>query len=193
MDGDRTSPLRLQLQVGTLSRDGGRIDFSASPAECARVARALGIESVASIRADLVARPFRKDGARVAGRLHAVLVQKSVVSLDPVKQTIDEPFEATFVRGGRRAVDPSIDASGEIFVDPEAEDPPETFSGNEIDLGERLFEALTLALDPYPRRAGEGYGGPSAEPAAPQDDDVEKVSPFAALANFPSGKDDGED
>ncbi|NDW05639.1 YceD family protein [Jiella pacifica] len=193
MDGDRTSPLDLSLQVGALSRDGGRIDFSASPAECARVAAALGIESVASLRADLVARPFRKDGARVTGRLHAVVVQKSVVTLDPVKQTIDEPFEATFVRGGRRAVDPSIDAAGEIFVDPEADDPPETFSGDRIDLGERLFEALTLALDPYPRRPGEGYGGQPVEQATPEQDDGGEISPFAALAKISRSRGDGED
>ncbi|MCE7027761.1 DUF177 domain-containing protein [Jiella avicenniae] len=192
MDGDQTSPLRLSLQVASLSRDGGQIAYAASEIECAKAAEALGIDSVASIRADLVARPFRKDGARVSGRLRAVVVQKSVVSLEPVEQTIDEEFEATYVRGGRRTVDPSIDAAGEIFVDPEADDPPETFSGDRIDLGERLFETLTLALDPYPRRPGEGYGGQTAEEAPDEDEDT-VVSPFAALAKFTPSRGDGED
>lgn len=193
MDGERTSPLHLQLQVGALSRDGGRIDFSASPAECGRVAAALEIESVASIRTELIARPFRKDGARVSGRLHAVVVQKSIVTLEPVKQTIDEPFDMAFVREARRPVDPLAADVGEIFVDPEADDPPETFSGDSIDLGERLFEALSLALDPYPRRAGESLASRPDAPPEPEQDDDEVVSPFAVLSNFSRSKDGGKD
>lgn len=192
MDGDRTSPLHLSLQVGSILPEGTRLAFEASPAECARVAAALDIEAVASLRAELLARRFRKDGARVTGRLHAVVVQKSIVTLEPVKQTIDEPFEAAFVRGARRPVDPLAADAGEIFVDPEAEDPPETFSGDSIDLGERLFEALTLALDPYPRRSGESFAGQPAAAADAEDDDAETVSPFAVLADFSRPKDGGE-
>ena len=191
MDGDRTSPLHLHLHVGAVSRDGSQIDFTATAADCARVAKALEIESVGSIRADLRARPFRRDGVRVTGRLHAVVVQKSVVTLDPVTQTIDEPFDAAFVRGTRRSVDPGD--LGEVFVDPEAEDPPETFSGDSIDLGERLFEALSLALDPYPRRSDEAFAASPHDPAEPEPDEEAVVSPFAVLSDFSRSRDGGKD
>ena len=178
MDEDITSPLHILLPVATLPRDGRSIAYSASREECALVAEALKIDRVASITADLLARPFRKDGARVSGRILAVVFQKSVVSLEPVEQRINENFEAAFIRESKapkRAVE-----TAEIVIDPEADDPPDTFVGDKIDLGSRLFETLALAVEPYPRRPGEHFGGTVVEEASPD----EAPSPFAALASI---------
>lgn len=116
----------------------------------------LQILAVESVTADLLARPYRKDGARVKGRIRAKVSQESVVTLDPVEQVIDEPFEAAYVPEGAKPRRMREEES-EIVVDPEADDPPETFTGDTIDLGERILEALALALDPYPRRKGESF------------------------------------
>ncbi|MBO0903825.1 YceD family protein [Jiella sonneratiae] len=192
MPSARSAPLDLWLPVAGIGEAGRQIDYAASAAECARLAEALGVESVAGVAADLLARPFRRDGARVSGRVTAVVVQKSVVSLEPVEQRIDEPFEATFLPESARARRSDAGEAAEIVVDPEAEDPPEAFSGGRIDLGERLFEVMSLALDPYPRRSGESFSGAPAK----TDDEAGSSgapSPFAALTKFPRpGGDDAE-
>ncbi|TFF23326.1 DUF177 domain-containing protein [Jiella endophytica] len=179
MDGDRTTPLQLFLPVATLPQDGRRIDYAATPEELTAIAAALQIETARNVTAELLARPFRKDGARVTGRIAAILVQKSVVTLEPVIQSIDEPFEATFVREAKAPRRQQAETA-EIIVDPEAEDPPESFVGDKIDLGAKLFETLVLALDPYPRRPGESFGAAAAD----EDEDDDVPSPFAALADF---------
>ena len=147
MDGEPVSPLRVLLPAGPLPQDGRRIAFKATPEDCARLAAALQVDRLTAMGANLMARPFRKDGARVTGRFSAVVVQKSVVTLEPVEQRIDEPFEATFLREAR-APRRQVEAEPtEIVIDPEAEDPPEPFVGDRIDLGPRLYEALALGTD----------------------------------------------
>ncbi|MAU94879.1 MAG: metal-binding protein [Fulvimarina sp.] len=184
MDGEPVSPLRVLLPAGPLPQDGRRIAFKATPEDCARLAAALQVDRLTAMGANLMARPFRKDGARVTGRFSAVVVQKSVVTLEPVEQRIDEPFEATFLREARAPRRQAEAEPTEIVIDPEAEDPPEPFVGDRIDLGPRLYEALALVVDPYPKRPGERFGA-AIEPEAETE---EPPSPFAVLANFRDGR-----
>ena len=63
--------------------------------------------------------------------------------------------------GGRAS-----DGGGEILLDAEGPDSPETFSGDTIDVGALAEEFFGLAIDPYPRKQGvslEAAG--DAEPA----------------------------
>ncbi|MBP0615710.1 DUF177 domain-containing protein [Jiella mangrovi] len=186
---DAVSPLQMLLPIGPLPAEGRPIDYAASEEECARVAALLEVDRVASIEAELLARPFRRAGVRVSGRLIAVVVQKSVVSLEPVEQRIDEAFDATFLPPPRlpRGVDAA--AGGEIFVDPEADDPPEPILGDRIDLGARLYETLALAVEPYPKRPGESFG--TVVEDVPEAD--ERPSPFAVLAKISKDRDDGRE
>ncbi|MBO0664207.1 DUF177 domain-containing protein [Jiella sp. MQZ9-1] len=178
------SPIHIPLQATTLPRDGRGVTFVAEAADRARLATALDVVEVSAFRAEMTARPFRKDGARVNGRLWAKVVQNSVVTLEPVEQVIDESFEATYLRESPQTRRRTDDPVGEIMIDPEGEDPPESFAGDTIDLGERVFEALALAVDPYPRRKGESFAS-----AAPADDEADEApSPFAVLATLPTDR-----
>ena len=106
------------------------------------------------------------------GRLSAVVTQTDVVTLEPLRQEIEEDIEVTLKpaepsarKRDRRAV--VGDASGDEEAD--------LFYEGRIDLGAFVGELLAVALDPYPRAPGVAFE-PHLEDAPTEDE-----SPFAAL------------
>ena len=140
---------------------GMDIDIQASEAERAALARRFELLELPALQASVHVRPGLGGVWTVSGRLSAQVVQACVVSLDPVAQTIDEPFEVRFAAGARE----------EAGADPDA---PEALDGDTIDVGAVVADHLSLALDPFPRAPGVEYQ-PEPEPADA------KPNPFAAL------------
>jgi hypothetical protein len=101
------------------------------------------------------------------------VTQPSVVTLEPVRQSISEPVDRIFLPGGEKPY--AGPANAEIFVDLEGEDVPDHFEGNEADLTDLIVEILALAVDPYPREPGVSLDDLGLEP------DGDQSSPFAAL------------
>ncbi len=168
---------RVQLAGASIRLDSmpvaGR-DVSVSPdaEERAAIAAQLGLSAVDALEVTLHAVRFR-GGMRVTGRLMATVTQPSVVSLEPVTETIAEPIDRVFLPGGEKAY--AGPANAEIFVDLEGEDVPDHFEGNEADLSDLIIETLALAVDLYPRTEADRLDLPEAEAG----DDA--ASPFAAL------------
>lgn len=95
---------------------------------------------------------------KLAGQIRAELVQTCVVTQEPVRGRIDEPFEIFYRPGG---VDPE-DRDGTEAAD------AEPLSSDSLDVGEAVAAELALAIDPYPRKPGVGYEtGPSAPENGP--------------------------
>lgn len=162
-----TDPWRETLPFNAL-RAGGERRFVADPGARERVAGALDLEGLDRLEASLDFGPWL-DGAVVNGTLQATAIRRCGVSLDLFPETIDEPIRITFVPvGSPHAPEPSL----EVEIDPEAEDPPEVVTGNSVDLGAYLVEALSLALDPFPRKPGAVF-----EPLPVEEPEL----PFAAL------------
>jgi uncharacterized metal-binding protein YceD (DUF177 family) len=88
----------------------------------------------------------RGRGAFVSGRLEASVVQRCVVSGEPVPATISEPLALHF--------EPLDELEGDIELEPQALDTLPVEDGL-IDLGEAIAQSLLLALDPYPRASEE--------------------------------------
>ena len=145
------------------------------------VASRLGVTAVERLQVKLSAVRFR-GGFRVTGRLTALIVQPSVISLEPVTQEIDEPVDRVFLPGGEKPYAGPADA--EIFVDLEGDDLPDHFEGNEADLTEMIVETLALAVDPYPKSEDESLG-------AVGDEDAEEELPFAGLKILKTPEDKG--
>lgn len=152
-----TATPKVSIAVGTLARDESERRFTADADTLEALARQFGIEAVKSFSASYSPRRWRRDGVRVAGSIEARIVQRSVVTLEPISQALVEPFDLTFMPAGSRLAQRHLEPGAEIEVDPEAEDPPETFSGDTIDLGPYLCEAMALAIDPYPRERDRDY------------------------------------
>jgi uncharacterized metal-binding protein YceD (DUF177 family) len=169
---DRFRLRDASIRIDSMPAEGRDVELAVAGEERAALAEWLGITSVERLDVRLHAVRF-KGGMRVSGRLDAEIVQPSVVSLEPVRQSISEPIDRVFLPGGEKSY--AGPAGAEIFVDLEGEELPDHFEGAEADLSDLIVETLALAIDPYPRAEGEtveDIGEPNEE--APE-------SPFAAL------------
>ena len=160
------------IRLDSMPVDGRHVEVSPDADDRAQIAVQLGVTSVDSLHVNLHAVKFR-GGMRVTGRLTATVSQPSVVTLDPVTQHIAEPIDRIFLPGGEKPY--AGPAGAEIFVDLEGDDVPDHFEGNEADLTDLIVETLALAVDLYPRAAGESLDDLGLKP------DVVDDNPFAAL------------
>ncbi|MCP8882502.1 YceD family protein [Devosia sp. XJ19-1] len=163
------------VRIDKLPAAGRSISVNANDAECKAIAEAMNIVSVERFSASLTIVPLR-GGLRAQGRLDAQVTQASVVSFEPVPETISEDIDRVFLPAPRDEHAPVPGA--EIFIDLENDDFPDHIDGPEVDLSALLLESLALALDPYPRKSGE-----SLDDLGIAHKDVEE-GPFAKLAGL---------
>lgn len=164
------------IRLDSMPAEGRDVVVRADEDERAAIAAQLGISEVEQLEARLHADRFR-GGVRVTGRLEAAIVQPSVISLEPVKQAIEESIDRVFLPSGDKAF--AGPAAAEVFVDLDGEDMPDHFEGGEADLSDLIVETLSLALDPYPRREDE-----SIEDIGLMGGDEEEASPFSRLRSL---------
>jgi hypothetical protein len=140
----------------------------------AALADSLKLSAIESFDAKVTVTPLR-GGIRALGRLQARIVQPSVVTFEPVSQSIDEPIDRVFLpegQGHRQT------PGAEIYVDLEDEDFPDHIDGPEVDLSALMVEVLALAIDPYPRLPDENLDALGLDTGATDS------GPFAALAKL---------
>lgn len=161
--------LSRPLAVAAIGAEGTLETVAASPAERAAIAAAFGLVELRVLEAQL---DLSRAGAMVmlTGRLVATLVQTCVVSLVPVIQHLDRPFERRLLPA------PAAGRETEAVVEPGETEPPDFYEGGRIDLGGVVLEELALSIDPYPRAPG------AALAAVAEDEPEAQRSPFAALA-----------
>ena len=148
-------------------------EIEADAAECAALAKRLGVPAVRSFAATI---RLRLTGGgkivRLAGRIRAELTQICVVTIEPMSSTVEEDFSRLYsVEAG--------DEMAEVVIEID-EDVPDPVEDGQIDMGEAAAEHLALAMDPFPRSPGAAFEAPPEEPPEPE----EKPSPFAALATL---------
>ncbi|WP_244490883.1 YceD family protein [Aureimonas frigidaquae] len=177
--------LNFDVVVSRLPKTGLELTYEASDDERRGLAAFLGILSLDSLSAQLTVAPWRRDGVSVRGTLDAVLRQASVVTLEPVEETIAQPLDLVFLPEGSRLHRPRSTDDGEIHLDPDGDDIPETYCGDRIDLGAMLEEQLALAMEPYPREDGAAFEAFDTDP----EPDAKAPSPFAGLGTLRGGTD----
>ena len=163
------------VSLHRLPPGGHAFMISPSAAECDTVARRLGLLALEDLRAEgRVAETPGRGLVEVTGTLHAQVVQRCDVTLEPVPQAVEASFRRLF----------ALAASSErdVLVDPEL-DEPEPLPEGLLDLGEIAVEELSLALDPYPRAAGAGQVLAELLPDAEEDGGPHR--PFAAALADP--------
>ncbi len=161
------------VRIDKLPAAGRSVSVNADAQTCAAIAARMDILSVERFVAHLTVAPFR-GGLRAQGHLDADVTQASVVSFEPVPQTISEPVDRVFLPAPKHG---KPDAPGaEVFVDLEDDDFPDHIDGPEVDLSALLLETLALALDPYPRGSGESLKSLGLNAGEAEE------HPFAALA-----------
>ncbi|EPE99241.1 YceD family protein [Rhizobium grahamii] len=173
-------PFSYLVNVGHISTNPVEVRLEADKRELEDIAKSWNVLSVDSFKAELQIARWKRDGVRIKGRVQANIVQSCVVTLDPVPSAIDETFEQIFVpENSKLARRPANDA-GEMVLDPDGPDLPESFTGDTIDAGEVVTEFAALAIDPYPRKPGVEFSG-HIEDTGEND---KKPSAFAVLKDW---------
>ena len=161
------SPISFAVNVARLPQKGIWVKFEADSAQRGELAGDHGLLSVDKLQAEFMVTPWRRNGVKVAGRVSADIVQSCVVTLDPLAVHIDEAVEGLFLPEGSKLGRQGFGQAGEILIDADGPDSPETFSGDSVDVGALAEQFFALAIDPYPRKPGAqlAASGEEAEPA----------------------------
>lgn len=167
------------FDTGEMSEDVAEREISANDAERAALAQRFGLRSLDRLSAALAVRRVSDDMFHVSGRLSAAVVQQCVVTLEPLRSSLDEAVAVTFVRprttGGKGK-------AGAIEAEEGLEDEgPETMEGDVIDLGEAAAQQLAVSLDPYPRAPDASLEAVLPRGLAAETGGEKRPSPFAVL------------
>ena len=170
---EKSDPWRVPIVVAQIPETGLHRDIEADPAVRDVVADMGGLREVRLAQASFDLTPMSGGRFHVAGRVRARIGQTCVVTLEEIENDIDEPVDLIFAPPEQiPEMAALVDEAEES--DEEVPDPPEPIENGVIDLGRVATDALFLAVDPYPRKAGVVFE-PVVEAADPED------HPFAAL------------
>jgi uncharacterized metal-binding protein YceD (DUF177 family) len=166
-------PWRVPLAVGQVPEAGLHRDIEADAGTRQAMAELAGLREILIANASLDVTPRGGGRFHVGGRVRARVGQTCVVTLDPIENEIDEEIDVMFAPPEQIPEMAALVDDAEES-DEEVPDPPEPIENGVIDLGRVATDALFLAVDPYPRKAGAVFE-PVVEAADPED------HPFAAL------------
>jgi uncharacterized metal-binding protein YceD (DUF177 family) len=164
-------PLERFHDLSNLPDAGYETSIVASPEELLRLAEWLGVEEVTRLQGRVTVHPQAKTRFLLECDYEADIVQRCVVTLEPVRNHIAQSFtrELHFTPGLHRFAD----KGGMVPSAAVDDDGPEEIESTRYDLAAPLLEEFSLAIDPYPRAPGVAFESGS--------DDDQTESPFAVL------------
>jgi uncharacterized metal-binding protein YceD (DUF177 family) len=165
------STLPWSQRTTEIAEAGLRRELAATAAERAAITQELGLVSCEAIEVSYTIRALGGGRYRLAGSLRARLTQACVATLEPLPQTIEEGFEVQFWPVG------SLPAMGDVEVEASSVPEVEPIEHGSIGVGRVVFETLSAALDPYPRKSGASLEWQDAESA----EEADAANPFAVL------------
>jgi hypothetical protein len=169
---DGASPVSFRANVARLPQKGMPVTIDADQKQRDALAAWHQLVSVERFHAELLVAPWKRHGVKVTGAVEAEITQECVVTLEPIQSSIREDVDGLFLPEDSKLGRLGFDGGGEILLDAEGPDSPETFVGDTIDVGALAEEFFGLAIDPYPRKPGAvlpvaGDDGLTSEPDGP--------------------------
>ncbi len=171
-----TPEFSREIAIARISPSGIIEELDAKPAERTALAARFDLLELPALTAQLTLKPSGQETIFVKGKIIADIVQRCVVTLEPMSTHIDLAVDTVFLPAEQHRV-----GAGSSHYD-ELDDEFEIFSNGKIDLGEMVAQHLGVTIDPYPRKAGAEL--PATEFGAK----VEERKPFAELVK--GGKDE---
>lgn len=169
-------PFSYKVKVGHVSHNPLEVHVEADERERKALAALWKVLSLEALSADLKIRRWKKDGVKVFGEIRGQVTQACVVTLEPVQSEIHEEIDQIFVPEGSSLARVPANDEGEMIIDPDGPDLPETFAGDTIDVGAIVAEFAAMGLDPYPRKPGVAF-----KEHIESSGEERKPSPFAVL------------
>jgi hypothetical protein len=186
------------MRADSVPSAGKHAKLSASPEQCAAIARRVGVGDIENLHATM--KLALQNGGHILyiqGAVEADIEQACVVSGTPVKSHVKEEFEAWYADHDKAI--PFNRAKHEVKAKMEGDevqilderDDPETMIDGQVDLGEVAIQYLSLGINPYPR--APEFAANDIEESAPQSKQLAAASsgsgslrpnPFAALKNW---------
>jgi uncharacterized metal-binding protein YceD (DUF177 family) len=176
-------PFSRTVAVDSVGEAGVVLRFSATPEECAELARLDNLVALRDFTVEAQLKRRGREGLLAKGRVTAVVTQTCVVTLEPFETSVDEPFDIVFApeaearEAYERAMAEIEAAQDKARALAEQPDPPDPIMDGRIDLGALACEFLAMGLDPHPRKPGVAFEGHV-------EDDEPAPSPFAGLAKL---------
>lgn len=168
-----------RIVVARVPEEGLAQTIEANAQERAALAERFDLVSLDRLTAAVRVDPVRGTQLwRLTGALEASVVQRCVVTLEPIPAQLHDEFDELYAPLShvealeKEASESEDDAFAEI---------PEPLDHGGIDVGEVVAQYLSLALDPAPRKEGAmeiSFVDAADEGEAPK---LEKENPFAAL------------
>ena len=169
---EQPSPVSFKAFVSRLPQKGMPVVIDADARQREALATVHGLLSVERFRAELTVTPWKRNCVKVSGHVEADITQECVVTLEPLQAEIREDVAGLFLPADSKLGRSGFGEGGEIHIDADGPDSPETFVGDTIDVGALAEEFFGLGLDPYPRKKGalldsQPTDGDPAEPLGP--------------------------
>ncbi|MFA5950346.1 MAG: DUF177 domain-containing protein [Hyphomicrobium sp.] len=174
-----TTPLEWTHQTSAVTERGVQEMRHATQDELTELARTLDILSCDSLAVSYEIKPLSGGRFRFSGELEARVTQACVVTLEPVPEKLSERFEIELVPAPEAEPEDhrgAADGDLEILSAPDFE----VIEDGRIEAGVIIFQLVSAALEPYPRKKGAEFDWVDPKIAA----DPTVVSPFAALAKL---------
>ena len=147
------------IHAADLAAEPRELSLRPNEAQCALLARRFALVALDRLEAVLELQRQPNGDVLATGSLDADVIQRCVVTLEPVKNRVQASFRRLYVA----AADATLGVGEHEDWEPLADD---------LDAGELVAQEFGLALDPFPRAPGVTFDDAAA---APRD------SPFAVL------------
>ncbi|KFB10447.1 YceD family protein [Nitratireductor basaltis] len=164
----KTTSTSFPVQVNRLPARGQTVLIELDEKNRQQLAERHDLVAVKTYHAELLAKPWKREGVRVSGTLTAEIEQTCVVTLEPMTSRIETEVSGIFIPEGSRIGRYDIEG-GEIVVEAEGEDIPETFTGDSVNVAQLVEEFFALEIDPYPRKPGASVPEPATEEVAEEE------------------------
>lgn len=168
------SPVSFIVNVARLPQKGMSVVIEADAAQREALAEAHGLLSVERYRAELLVTSWKRNGIKVRGSVEAAITQACIVTMEPLDAKVDEEVEGVFLPQDSKLGREGFHVGGEILLDAEGPDSPETFEGDSIDVGALAEEFFGLGIDPYPRKKGAAMTAATDEDGGPVESEFQK-------------------
>lgn len=191
-DQKRGREFSYLFDAGKITKAAHTVTLSAEKTQREGLARRLGIPAIHALSTDMtLERDESGHMITVRGRIHADVTQTCVITLDPLRQTLESEFTACYadkeriVHFAKARNDMQVRHQHiEVPMLEEHED-PEALEDGHIDLGELTAQQLSLALPDFPHAEGARHplGDDDNAEIAGRTESV-RPNPFSGLKNW---------